>query len=252
MKNLFSSSHTMFVKVYLPLLTIFGFFGNLSVCIIFGSSPIHQSSMNSLILNLAIADMLQIVNLLFIITAINDLTWFTNSTWCQFNGITSLGFGGASVLLLMLIGINRYFIITKKSAKNIFTRQNTLMLILFAWLYPLTISICPVIGWSKYFYPPIKLVCAFEASYNVSYTAVVYITLVVVPFLILCFCTWKILITVKRTRHRVLELNSSVSEEHQRERRVTLMLLVVIITFFIFNAPLVVHCKCHPSDELQS
>ena len=58
-KNIFGPSHTMFVKIYLPLLSIFGFFGNLIVCIIFCSTTIHQTLMNSLIVSLAIADMLQ-------------------------------------------------------------------------------------------------------------------------------------------------------------------------------------------------
>ena len=58
MKNKFGPGHTVFLKIYFPLLAIFGFFGNLMVCVIFGSTPTHQSSMNSLIVNRAVADML--------------------------------------------------------------------------------------------------------------------------------------------------------------------------------------------------
>ena len=237
MKNIFGPSYTMFLKIYLPLLAIFGFFGNLMVCIIFCSTTIHQSSMNSLIVNLAIADMLQCVNLLFMVTGVNDLTWFTNNALCQLDGIATTVFVGTSTLSLMLIGINRYFIITKKSAKNIFTRQNTLIFILFVWLYPLAISIGPLIGWSKYVYLPSALICTVNAEYDVSYQAVNFSTMMAIPLLILCFCTWKILMTVKRTRLRVTEAISSRSEQHKTERHVTLMLLVVIITFFIFYAP---------------
>ena len=79
MKNIFDPSYTMFIKLYLPLLAIIGFLGNLMVCIIFCSTAIYQSLMNSLIVNLAIADMLQCVNLLFMITAVSNLTWFTTN-----------------------------------------------------------------------------------------------------------------------------------------------------------------------------
>ena len=124
---------------------------------------------------------------------------------CQLDGITTTVFTGTSLVSLMLIGINRYFVITKKSAKNIFTRQNTLIYILLAWLYPLAILTGPVIGWSKYVYLPSALICTVSAEYDVSYQAVNFSTMMMIPFLILCFCTWKMLTTVKRTRLRVTE-----------------------------------------------
>ena len=123
-KNVFSSWQTMFIKIYLPLLAVFGFSGNLMVSVVYSSHKIHQTSMNTLIVNLTIADMLQCINLLFTITAINDITWFNVNTLCQLNGMANLVFTGASLLSLMLISINRYFVIVKKPARSFFTRQN--------------------------------------------------------------------------------------------------------------------------------
>ena len=233
MKNMFGSSYTMFLKVYLPLIAIFGFFGNLVVCIIFCGTTIHQSSMNPLIVNLAIADMLQCLNLLFMITAINELPWFTNTALCRLNGITMTVFIGTSILSLTVIGINRYLIIVKKSTETFFTRRNTLIIILFVWLYPLALSIVPFFGRPKYVFAPHDLVCISSVEYQI----VNYSTLNVIPFVILCFCTWNILRTMNRTRKRVTEQKLSRSEERKRERNVTLMLLVVIITYFVFYAP---------------
>ena len=240
MKNIFGPSYTMFVKIYLPLLAIFGFFGNLMVCIIFGSTPVHKSLMNPWIVHLAIADMLQCVNCLFMITAISDITLFTNNTLCQMNGINNTVFIGASRLSLTLISMNRYFIIMEKSAQNFFTRKNTLILIAFVWLYPLAFSIGPLTGWSKYVYLPDVLMCTTFHEYSVSYAAIMYGTMMIVPFVILCFCTWKMLMHVNRIRKRVAEQSSSGSEKRNRERLVTLMLLVVIITYFIFNGPFII------------
>ena len=233
MKNIYGPSYTMFLKNYLPLLAMFGFFGNLLVCIIFCGTAIHESSMNPLIVNLAIADMLQCLNLLFMVTAVNELTWFRTSAFCQLNGITTTVFLGTSILSLTVIGINRYLVIVKKSMENFFRRRNTLIFILFVWLYPLAVSIVPFIGWSKYVFVPRDLVCTANAKYQ----TVNYSTLMVIPFVILCFCTWNILRTLNRTKKRVTEQKLSRPEERKKERHVTPMLLVVIIAFFIFCAP---------------
>ena len=69
------------------------------------------------------------------------------------------------------------------------------------------------------------------------FISVFYITLTLIPFAIVCFCTCKILVSVSRAKQRVEENLSSGSRQHKRERLVTLMLLPVIITFFIFIAP---------------
>ena len=217
MENIFDPHHTMFLKIYVPLLAVLGFFGNFMVCIIFCSNAVHQSSMNTWIVNLAIADLVRCVNLLFMITAINGITWFKTNALCQLNGILSTFLTGTSLLSLTLISINRYFVIVKKSAQKSFTKQNTLIFILFVWLYPLALSIGPVIGWSEYVYSPSTLICLIKVEFNVSYTVVAFGTLMIIPFVILCFCAWEILIAVYRTRQRVTGQNSSRSEQRKRE-----------------------------------
>ena len=73
--NTFSPWHEMFISILLSFLAIFGFLGNLTVCIVFGrGKDLSQSSVNILIFNPAKADMLQYINLVFMITAISRVT----------------------------------------------------------------------------------------------------------------------------------------------------------------------------------
>ena len=58
-ENIFDPRHTMFLKIYFLLLAVLIFFGNLIVCVIFCSNAIPQSSMNTWIFYLAIANMVQ-------------------------------------------------------------------------------------------------------------------------------------------------------------------------------------------------
>ena len=237
----------MFLTLYYSLLAMSGVAGNLIVCITFSSRKIHQTTTNPLIVNLAVADMLQCFNLIFVITAANDITWFKIDVLCQLNGVINIAFVGASLLSLTLISINRYFIIARKPDENIFTKQNLLLFVLGVWLFALAYSACPVMGWSEYIYTPSLLSCSQNYKQNASFAAVGIVTLWAIPFAILCFCTWKILMAVYIRRQRVEGQISSSSRPHQRERRVTLMLIVVIITFFLLNAPF---CVVHTIEAL--
>ena len=243
MSNVFDSWQKIFITIFLSFLAIFGFLGNVIVWITFSTSKITNRSMSALIVNLSVADMLQCLNLVFIITATNDIAWYKTHTWCQLNGFTNVTFLGTSLLSLTLISINRYFVIVKHSKAKIFTWRNTLLFIFFAWLYSLILAVGPLAGWSKYTFSRAACFCLGAAvirqgdiSY-ISYTVVAIGTLVILPFTVLCFCTWKILITLKRSRQRVEEDISSMSARHEEERRITVILLVIILTFVTFNIP---------------
>ena len=73
---------------------------------------------------------------------------------------------------------------------------------------------------------------------DVSYDAVVITTLVVIPFTVLCFCSWKTLMALKRSRQRIEDNISSMSAMNEEERRATLILVVIIIAFVISNVPI--------------
>ena len=76
------------------ILAIFGFLGNVILCITFSCRKITHKSINTLVVNLSVADTLQCINIVFIITDINDITWYKTDTWCQLNGVTSHTFVG--------------------------------------------------------------------------------------------------------------------------------------------------------------
>ena len=55
----------------------------------------------------------------------------------------------------------------------------------------------------------------------------------VIPFTVMCFCSWKILMALKRSRQRIAENISSMSSRNDEERPVTLILLVIVIALYV-------------------
>ena len=224
------------VGVVLSILAIIGFLGNLMITIIFGNIKLAKTSTNILICNLAIADMLQCVNLLFMIAAVNDITWYKIDAWCKLNGFANHLFMPASLSFLTLICVNRYFVVVKNG--NIFTRRKAVVLCIFLiWLYSSLLAISPLVGWSKYIFYPNKLICSHDTSKDRSFNYVTYIPVVIIYYPVLCFCSSQIWIAMKRSRQRIQEHGISTSRQGREDSHVTNMLLVVTVTFFMFYAP---------------
>ena len=199
MQNILDSWQKVLLTVYFSLKVISGVGGNLIVCITFSSNRIHQTSTNPLIVNLAVVDMFQCLNFIFAITAISGITWFKTHALCQLNGATNVAFITVSFLSLTFISINRYFIIARK--QNIFTKQNMMFSIFAVWLFALAFSGGPVIGWSEYICVPSYLSCS-PTRKHASYFALAMVTVHIIPFTTLCFCTWKIFMVVYIHRRR--------------------------------------------------
>ena len=237
MENAFSDWEIILTSIVLSLLAIFGFLGNLTVCITFIRSKKLQTSANILIVNLAITDTLQCLNTVFMITAVNNVTWFHITGLCQVTAFANVTFIGTSILSLSLISLNRYFVIVKNSNENIFTRRNTLIFTFFVWFIPAVFALSPVLGWCKYQFRPGYLSCLLKFSSSISYTVIFFMTFLLIPFTVMCFCSWKIILTIKGNTKRMEEA-ASTCRKYKEERRVTIMLFVVILSFLIFYTPI--------------
>ena len=192
MSNASDSWQKLFMTVFLSFLALFGLLENVIMGITFSTSKITNRSISVLIVNLSEADTLQCINFIFVITAISDIFWYETDACCQLNGFGNGTFAVASFLSLTLININRYFVIVKHSNEITFTWRNTLLFIFFVWFYSLVLAVAPLAGWSKYKFISAAYFCwsnAFIGQGPISYTSVAVVTLVIIPFTILCFCT---------------------------------------------------------------
>ena len=235
--DIFNPWQRMLITIVISFLSIAGFFGNLIVCITFSKSKSLKTSAYTLILNLAVTDTLQCLNMIFMVTAASDVKWFRINGLCQLNAFGQVTFIGTSILSLSLISVNRYFTVVKHSNRDIFTRRNTFISIFFVWFIPIVLAISPVLGWSKHAFRAGYMSCLLEFGASLSYLVVFFIIFLIIPSVVMCFCCWKIIITLKKNNQRIQEVTSA-SRHSKDEKRITIMLFVVIISFLIFYMPI--------------
>lgn len=221
----------------LVFLSLAGTVGNSLTCIIFAQNRGLRTASNILIVNLAIADVLQSLNIIFMIISLLNGRWVFSGTLCQFCGWSNITFIVTSLLSLALISLNRYYLVVKTSRRHFFTARSTLLMIVMAWSLASLIALAPVLGWSVYDYQPGKLMCTLQFSKSYSFTATLMLVAIGMPFSILCYTTRKIIKHIKASNARVAKSTMMAERKRREENRISWMLLSVIFCFVAFYSP---------------
>ena len=221
----------------LVVVALTGVIGNTLTCIVFAQNRALHTSGNFLIVSLAVADLLQSFNMIFIFVSIISDGWVLGYGACQLCGWTNMSFIMTSVFTLALISSHRYYAVVKKTRKKMFSKKNALILIALSWVYPAAFSIAPIYGWAKYEYRPGKLMCTLQFSESISYTLTLMCAAIFAPFAIMCYTTYKIIKEIRMSRIRVANATSAVQQKRRFETRISTMLAIIIISFFIFYSP---------------
>lgn len=235
----YSLAVRVFVSIYLSIVITVGVVGNAIVCVIFGLSKELHTSINMLIVNLAIADILQSLNMIFMVISINNGTWTLGQSMCEINGFVTIAFIVTSLISLFLISINRYIKICQPTKQNMFSKKVALYSIIAAWVIPAFLGLGPILGWSKYMYRPGKVLCTIKFNYNFSYTVTIMSAAILIPFIGICYCYFKIISTIRESRNRVFKPSTSTGyiQSYRKESRIALMLGVVMVSFATFYMP---------------
>ena len=224
----------------LIMLSLSGTVGNLMTCFIFIQNKALRTRTNYLVVSLAVADVLQSLNMIFIITTLLSGGWLFGHAVCQLSGWANFSFISTSLVSVALIGVNRYFKVVRKTSKNIFTKKSTIIMIACSWIFPGLYGLGPVFGWSSYQYQRGKLMCAFQFSDSTSFTLITMSFAVLFPFSTISFTTYKIIQHVKRNNKKLAysQIPLQLQQRRKRENRISAMLMSVILCFVIFYAPL--------------
>ena len=142
--NIYVVWHSIYLVVIVPTIV-----GNLLIIMSILKFPKLQSTMNILVANLAIADL--IVGALLIpfdffvdITGINSNKYFCLGKYAIF--VLSLG---GSCFNLLLISVERFIAVVFPLKKNdYFTRTRIILMITIGWGFSLADSLLPLLGWN--------------------------------------------------------------------------------------------------------
>ena len=223
----------------LIIITLIGTFGNFLISYIFNRkgmvNHVHIST-RYLIINLGIVDMIISISNVVYLLNLHGYNLTGNYILCQTSGFVNIGLVLSSIWIIVLIGLNRACIVTRKP--YYFTKNRTLFYIFLAWLLPMLIGIAPIFGWSKYFNRKSQLVCTIVFLNSRSFSVFYLIAFELVPGVTLGVCTFIILKIKKKNLKRIVTFEISNKEERlKQDSRQTVMLLVVILAFVICFLP---------------
>ena len=183
------------------ILIITAFTGNFLVCLAIKNNTKLRTVPNCYIASLALADMLMSLfgmPLTFAILIADG--WILGEALCQYQGYVGTMLGIASLLIITLTAVNRYFrIVRVRQYSKYFTTRNAILSIVLAWSLAL---ICPIpyfaIG-KRFRFHPGKAMCFFDLdNNNIFYSVSTIICFVMLPFAVTAVCYYKVFRTVRK------------------------------------------------------
>ncbi|XP_072165295.1 G-protein coupled receptor moody-like [Diadema setosum] len=211
----FSSAELIFISTAYSAISLCGIVGNFLVALAVVFSPQLQTTTNVFVVSLSINDSLSCLTMPF--HSVTLLMGKVLPDWfCQIIGGTVMGAVGTSALTLLMIAINRWFLITK--ARHVYARvynkRNTALMISFVWSY--SIFICagvPYFGPGKLGYSNLPHLCSFRenGTWADSYSLVVAMTTLLPAVIITSACYIDILRYIRRHHRQLLSITKGES-----------------------------------------
>ncbi|KAK3730748.1 hypothetical protein QZH41_007127 [Actinostola sp. cb2023] len=119
-------SSVVVMGCWLSIIIFIGVFGNILVIIVSVQGTRVRSRGKDLIVSMACADMMESLNMIFVlITAVSYGEWIFGDVICTLHGFMTNQFVIASMYSLMVISVNRYFMVVKSNHyKKVFSDRN--------------------------------------------------------------------------------------------------------------------------------
>ncbi|KAJ7341766.1 hypothetical protein JRQ81_006786 [Phrynocephalus forsythii] len=183
------------------------FLGNLVVCLMVYQKTAMRSAINILLASLAFADMLlAVLNMPFALITIITTKWVFGDVFCRVSAMFFWLFvieGGA---ILLIISIDRFFIIVQKQDKLNPYRAKVLTAV--SWVIAFVVAFPLSVGSPSLQIPSKAPQCVFSYTTNPGYRAYVILVVLIsffIPFLVMLYSFMGILNTM---RHNAVRIHS--------------------------------------------
>ncbi|TSK22600.1 Melanopsin-A [Bagarius yarrelli] len=173
---------------------ITGIMGNFLVIYAFTRSRSLRTPANIFILNLAITDFFMCATQMpvFFITSMHK-RWIFGEKVCELYAFCGALFGICSMITLMVIAVDRYFVITRPlSSISMLSKKRALLVLACVWVYSLGWSLPPFFGWSAYVPEGLMTSCTWDYITFVpsvrAYTMMLFIFVFFIPLIVIIYC----------------------------------------------------------------
>ncbi|XP_044154542.1 melanopsin [Bufo gargarizans] len=229
---------------------ITGTLGNLLVIYAFCRSRSLRSPANIFIINLAITDFcMSITQAPVFFAASLHKRWIFGEKGCELYAFCGALFGITSMITLMVIAVDRYFVITRPLASiGMMSKKRAVLILLGVWLYSLAWSLPPFFGWSAYVPEGLLTSCTWDyVTFTPSvraYTMLLFCFVFFIPLFVIIYCYIFIFKAIKNTNRAVQKIGSDDNKESQKqyqkmknEWKMAKIALIVILLYVISWSP---------------
>ncbi|XP_073690113.1 melanopsin-A [Garra rufa] len=229
---------------------ITGMLGNFLVIYAFSRSRTLRTPANLFIINLAITDFLMCVTQapIFFTTSMHK-RWIFGEKGCELYAFCGALFGICSMITLMVIAVDRYFVITRPLASiGVLSQKRALLILLIAWVYSLGWSLPPFFGWSAYVPEGLLTSCTWDyMTFTPSvraYTMLLFIFVFFIPLIVIMYCYFFIFRSIRSTNEAVCKINGDNKRDSikrfqrlKNEWKMAKIALIVILMYVISWSP---------------
>uniref|UniRef100_A0A8C1IAL3 Opsin 4b n=1 Tax=Cyprinus carpio TaxID=7962 RepID=A0A8C1IAL3_CYPCA len=230
---------------------ITGMVGNFLVMYAFCKSRSLRTPANMFIINLAVTDFLMCVTQtpIFFTTSLHK-RWIFGEKGCELYAFCGALFGICSMITLMIIAVDRYFVITRPLASiGVMSRKRALLILSAAWVYSMGWSLPPFFGWSAYVPEGLLTSCSWDyMTFSPSvraYTMLLFTFVFFIPLFVIMYCYFFIFRAIRDTNRAVGKINGeggprdSIKKMNQmkNEWKMAKIALIVILLYVISWSP---------------
>uniref|UniRef100_A0A673FXU3 Melanopsin-A n=1 Tax=Sinocyclocheilus rhinocerous TaxID=307959 RepID=A0A673FXU3_9TELE len=229
---------------------ITGMLGNFLVIYAFSRSRTLRTPANLFIINLAITDFLMCATQapIFFTTSMHK-RWIFGEKGCELYAFCGALFGICSMITLMVIAVDRYFVITRPLASiGVLSQKRALLILLIAWAYSLGWSLPPFFGWSAYVPEGLLTSCTWDyMTFTPSvraYTMLLFIFVFFIPLIVIIYCYFFIFRSIRSTNEAVGKINGDNKRDSikqfqrlKNEWKMAKIALIVILMYVISWSP---------------
>ncbi|XP_053367587.1 opsin 4b [Clarias gariepinus] len=240
------------VGTVILIIGIIGMVGNCLVMYAFCKSQSLRTPANMFIINLAITDFMMCVTQTptFFITSMHR-RWIFGEKGCELYAFCGALFGICSMITLVVIAVDRYFVITRPLASiGKMSHKRALIILVLAWLYTLIWSLPPFFGWSAYVPEGLMTSCTWDyMTFTPSvraYTMLLFVCVFFIPLFIIMYCYFCIFRAIRNTTSAVGKISEeggitkdSIKKFHRlkSEWKMAKVALIVILLYVISWSP---------------
>uniref|UniRef100_A0A3Q2CQT6 Melanopsin-A-like n=1 Tax=Cyprinodon variegatus TaxID=28743 RepID=A0A3Q2CQT6_CYPVA len=223
--------------------------------VLFHRSRSLRTPANMFIINLAVTDLLMCITQspIFFTTSMHK-RWIFGEKGCELYAFCGALFGICSMITLMVIAIDRYFVITRPlTSIGVLSRKRALLILMVAWAYSLGWSLPPFFGWSAYVPEGLLTSCTWDyMTFTPSvraYTMLLFIFVFFLPLFIIIYCYIFIFRAIRSTNQAVGKISGSTHSHSssrdsvktfhrlQNEWKMAKIALIVILLYVISWSP---------------